>query len=348
VWEGSEGGKETPPFFEPAAETQPLQSTVDPIRVARVSERTHRGPFDPPTIERIVHREPYETPRIEPLTPRDQAAASRELSLPSKPGVGPASREGARDAGTMMFGTALPPEPDRRETRQLAAESFTAQPKDIPEPAIASTHLSGRTARAGSILGLPAEASHRPLILGDPVRSAREAGIGSLTNYGKDLEQKGGRGGTIALLAVALLLTGAVLFYLLVPSVHSRVGEFVSRVRGTDAQSRARGSDEVRAQVIPSYRPEVNKNMVTARGAIDNISNEPLENLTIEVSLLRGGDAPPDVRVVSVTPNPLPPGTRGAFEFEYDGKRDTGFTGYKITRLLSNGIEVRFRAPGQK
>ena len=90
-----------------------------------------------------------------------------------------------------------------------------------------------------------------------------------------------------------------------------------------------------KAVVYPSYRPEVNKNVVRARGAVDNISDQPLENLTIEVSLQRGGDLPPETRIVSVTPNPLPPNQRGTFEFEYDGKRDTGFAGYKITKLFS-------------
>jgi hypothetical protein len=105
---------------------------------------------------------------------------------------------------------------------------------------------------------------------------------------------------------------------------------------------------KTRAQIIPSSRPEVNKNMVTAKGAVDNISDGPLENLTIEVTLQRGGDAPPETRAIAVTPSPLPPGARGFFEFEYDGKRDTGFAGYTITRLLSNGAPVRFRQPGQK
>jgi hypothetical protein len=103
-----------------------------------------------------------------------------------------------------------------------------------------------------------------------------------------------------------------------------------------------------KAQVIPSTRPEVNKNMVIARGAVDNISDEPLENLTVEVSLTRGSGGPAETRTVSVTPNPLPARERGIFEFEYDGKRDTGFVGYTITKLFSNGNEVRFRAPGQK
>jgi len=182
------------------------------------------------------------------------------------------------------------------------------------------------------------------LILGDPVQPAGEAGIGALANYGKDVEHKGGRGGTIALFVVVLLFGGALLLYLLVPSVHSRVSAFVAHVRGTDIPA----AQTPKAQIIPSYRPEVNKNMVKARGAVENISDAPLENLSVEVSLQRGGDAPPEIRTVSVTPNPLPPGQRGTFEFEYDGKRDTGFASYKITKLFSNGTEIKFRAPGQK
>jgi len=180
------------------------------------------------------------------------------------------------------------------------------------------------------------------------VRTDNEAGIDALTNYGRDVGPKGGRGGTVALLAVVLLLGGGVLLYLFVPSVHSGVSGFVSKLRGTDKEAAIEASNKQRAQVIPSFRPEVNKNMVTARGAVDNISDEPLENLEIEVSLQRGENTTPEIRKVPVSPSPLPPGQRGTFEFEYDGKRDTGFTGYKITRLFSGGTEVKFRAPGQK
>jgi hypothetical protein len=195
------------------------------------------------------------------------------------------------------------------------------------------------------VLGLPAEASRQPLILGYPVRPADETGIGSLSNYGKDVGPKAGRAGTIALLVVVLLVGGGLALYLGVPSIHARVNALVARVRGTDTQAALEASMKYRALVIPSYRPEVNKNMVTARGAVDNISDEPLENLSIEVTLQREADAPPEIRNVPVIPNPLPPNQRGTFEFEYDGKRGTGFLGYKITRLFSNGTEVKFRSP---
>jgi hypothetical protein len=246
----------------------------------------------------------------------------------------------------MMFGSKPTGRPER-PTSEMATERARAE--RMPEPSTTSNQVSRvRTSLAGSVLGIPVEPSHRPLILGEPVRPANETGIGALTNYGKDVDQKPGRAGTIALLVVVVLIGASLLLYLFVPSVHSRVGAFVAHMRGTDTRAAIEAAMKPKAQIIPSYRPEVNKNMVTARGAVDNISDEPLENLSVEVSLQRGADAAPEIRAVSVTPNPLLPGQRGTFEFEYDGKRDTGFTGYKITRLVSNGTEVKFRAPGQK
>lgn len=311
-------------------ETSPTQAMTEQLSSARVDERSHREPFESPRIERMIHREPYESPSIEPLTPRDQDAATRDLRT-APPPKGP-----ARD--TIIFGT----KPSERDTLPLAAEPVVAGSGRIADPSIVSTRAY-RTS-AGSVLGLPAEASQGPLILGAPVRPANETGIGSLTDYGKDLSPKSGRGGTITLLVVLALLAGAALVYVFVPSVHSRVNAAVARVRGVDSPV----STKPKAQIFPSYRPEVNKNMVTARGAIDNISDEPLETLEVEISLQRGADAPPDIRRIPVTPNPLAPGARGAFEFEYDGKRDTGFVGYKITRLFSNGTEIKFRTPNPK
>lgn len=333
VWAGLEVEEQAPTRGQ-GGETIPLHAVTGPLREARVEERSHREPFEPPRIERVLHREPYETPRIEPLTPREQAAATRELRSSAAPPTPAAKKTPARD--TMIFG-ALPSDRGERPAEPMVAASGR-----IAEPSLAAAR--SYKAPAGSILGLPAEASHAPLILGEPVRSQSEAGIGSLTNYGKDLSPKAGRGGTIALLVVVALLGGALLLYLFVPSVHSRVGAFVGSIRGTNTQA----STKPKAQIFPSFRQEVNKNMVTAKGAIDNISEEPLENLEVEVSLQRGADAPPDIRRIAVTPNPLPPNTRGNFEFEYDGKRDTGFVSGKITRLFSNGSEIKFRAPNQQ
>lgn len=322
--------------------TSPL--TTEPPRVVRVADQSHREPFEAPRIERISQRELYEPPRIEPLTPRD-AAATRKLqsAQPLRPELRDVDHaEEPMVLGTAMLGSASEAARSKRETPEPPVELVPAGPGLMPEPSTQSRTTS-RMHRAGSILGLPAEVSHQPLIFGEPVRPADEAGIGALTNYGKDVGPKGGRAGTISLLVVIALLGGAVGLYFFVPSVHSRVGAFAARLRGLSIESNA-ASNKPAAQVIPSYRPEVNKNMVTARGAVDNISDQPLENLSIEVSLQRG-DGGSMTRTIPVTPTPVPPGGRGFFEFEYDGKRDTGFASYTITKLLSNGAEVKFRTP---
>jgi len=352
VWAGLET-REQPPL---AAEHEVTsKSAPEPLSVARVEQPSQREPFEPPRIGRISHREPFEPPVIEPLTPR-KTSATRELLSAQPPRVERTERDKTEEPnprGTVRLSSASediprPVEPLRpeRETRELAGELVAAAPAIRPEPSIPGT-ASPRGQRAGSILGLPAERSHQPLIFGEPVQPGEDVGIGALTNYGKDVGPRGGRAGTIVLLIVVVLLGSAVGLYFFVPSVHSRVGALVARLRGNPTQAEL-DAMKTRAQIIPSSRPEVNKNMVTAKGAVDNISDEPLENLTIEVALQRGGDAPPETRAIPVTPNPLPPRERGVFEFEYDGKRDTGFAGYTITRLLSNGTPVRFRQPGQK
>lgn len=263
----------------------------------------------------------------------------------------PESKE-REERGTVMLGSTptKPPataESARRETREFVAERAPAA-SGVVEPSIAgSSSRASRLAPPGSILGLPAEYSHEPLILGAPARSESETGIGGLSHYGEDLGPKGGHAGSIALAIVVILLAGGVASYFFVPAVHTPVSNWIARVRGTDAQGTFQAS-KPKAQIIPSFRLEVNKNMVTARGAVDNISNDPLENLEIEVSLQPGGDAPPETRRIPVTPNPLPSSARGSFQFEYDGKRDTGYAGYKITKLFSNGTEIKFRAPETK
>lgn len=303
-------------------------------------------------VEGPSHREPFEPPAVEPQPPPREHPGTREFHSIKPPGTESKERVERR---TVMLGSApieLPvaAEPTRRETREFVAEPAPAA-SGVVEPSIAgsagSVSRASRLAPPGSILGLPAEYSHQPLILGASARPESETGIGGLTHYGEDLGPKGGRAGSIALAVVVILLAGGAAAYFFVPAVHTPVSNWIARVRGTDAQGVFQAS-KPKAQIIPSFRPEANKNMVTARGAVDNISDEPLENLEIEVILQHGGDAPPETRRVPVTPNPLPPAARGGFQFEYDGKRDTGYAGYKITKLFSNGIEIKYRAPETK
>jgi hypothetical protein len=323
---------------------------VEAPKVARVEEKPSRAAFDSPKIERVSQREIYEPPRIEPLTPRE-ASATRELrsvpsisSTPSAPNRSDAQNVwGTARLGSEKTSKSDQPAPVTRETRPPKEDIFAVTP--MAEPAL--TGGASRSKMFGSVLGLPSESSHQPLVLGRPVKPTEEIGIGELTHYGQDLGPKGGVAGKIALFTILGLLVAAGASYVFVPSVHSRVGDYVAKLRGRDAQAAQEAAMKPKAQVIPSTRPEVNKSTVTARGAVDNLSDAPLENLSVEVSLQRGDGQSPEIRTIPVTPNPLPPNERGTFEFEYDGKRDTGFAGYTITRLLSNGAEVRFRAPGK-
>jgi len=335
-------------------ETPSTPAATVPLTAARVEEPPRRETFEPPRIERIARGEPYEPPTIEPLTPR-QAATTRELRSVQPLGKDQPAAElpnervarGTAILGSLSESAPRPLEPHRAglEARESKDELAPTAPVTFPEKHISAGSAPGGRSY-GSVLGLPTETSRQPLILGERVKPTDEVGIGALTHYGQDLGPKGGRAGKIVLFLVLALMAGAAAAYVFVPSVHSRVGGFIARLRGGEAQERE--SMKTKAQIIPSPRPAVNKNMVTARGAIDNISDEALTGLEVEVSLRRGDDSQPEVRRVPVVPDPLQPGERGTFEFEYDGKRDTGFAGYTITRLFSNGAEVRFRTPPQK
>lgn len=338
----------TPPPAEPVSEELDDDVWAD-LEIEEQPPIAHQP--EPPRIARVEgpsHREPFAAPTPELASPREQAG-TRELHSIKPPE--PESKE-REERGTVMLGSTntkppAPAESARRETREFVTEHAHGGSR-VVEPSIAgSVSRASRLAPPGSILGLPSEYSHEPLILGAPARSENETGIGGLTHYGEDLGPKGGRAGSIALAVVVILLAGGVASYFFVPAVHTPVSNWIARVRGTDAQGTFQSS-KPKAQIIPSFRLEVNKNMVTARGAVDNISNDPLENLEIEVSLQPGGDAPPETRRIPVTPNPLPSSARGSFQFEYDGKRDTGYAGYKITKLFSNGTEIKFRAPETK
>jgi hypothetical protein len=353
VWTGLEMPEGAPPgtqllgaespaaSIEQAAETSSPGRMVEPsgpgaqtelLGVARVDERPPREPFEAPRITPIVHREPWVPPQIELLKPRVQPP----IAQPESP-----------EARTQVLGSspALTPEQAAPVEAIADAEKLPAEvATPVVAPAAASTVASGR-APAGSVLGLPAERSQAPLVLGAPVKPRDEIGIGALSNYGKDVDNGGGHGGTIALATVILLLGGGIATYLFVPSVNSRVNARVGRARGIDPNP-AQPIEQDKAIIFPA-RNEANKNMVKARGAVDNVSEETLSGLSVEVSLERGNGAPPELRKVAVTPAQLEPKQRGVFEFEYNGNRATGFTGYRIVRLLSGETGIKFTTPGR-
>jgi hypothetical protein len=314
----------------------PQADTSAPTRAARVEQRPPRAPFEPPVVEPLrQQREPFEPPAINPITPREQTAL-----LGTRPDAAPAKSEptaplysdsAPRRDRASDIDTPRPP-----ESSELAADQVWSSASSAPTNRAGSAHKP-----AGAVLGLPMEMSHTPLVLGTPVKSREEMGIGSLTSYGK-VDREGGRGGLIALLVALLIFGGAALAYFLVPSVHERVNAWIARARGLDPNEQL--STQPKAMIFPSRVPETDKNTVHAKGAVQNIANETLENLALEVQLNKSGGEVETLNI-PVTPAQLAPNDQGAYAFDYDGK---GITSYTIKRLLINGKEARFTAPGQK
>lgn len=304
----------SPDAAEPAK--PPRQTEL--FGASRVDSHSRGERFEPPGFTQ-VYREALGPPQIEPALPE-----RRTQMLASSPAASeqPAGVEAGADADA--------------PSAELEAP--------IVAPAAADSAFAMRV-RAGSVLGLPAERSHAPFVLGSPIKPRDEVGIGALSNYGRDVEGGGGHGGTITLAAVVLLLGGGIASYLFVPSVRLWVNATVERARGL-APNPPAPVEQPKARVFAA-RNEANKNIVKARGAIDNISEEILYNLAVEVSLERGNGASPELRKIPIKPAQLAPRERGVFEFEYDGNRATGFRGYGIVRLLSGESEIKFATPGR-
>jgi hypothetical protein len=184
-------------------------------------------------------------------------------------------------------------------------------------------------------------------VFGEPARKPADEGIFSLSNYGKEADGEVGHGGTIALVITILVVAGAVISYLYVPSVQSRVDSFVDRVRNRDRSATASqpAVEKPRAMVFPG-RNEAVAGVMKARGAVDNVSDPPetLSGLSVEVALERSDGSGPETRNVPVTPDQLQPRQRGIYEFDYDARR---FMGYRVTGLTSNGTPLKFSTPGQ-
>jgi flagellar basal body-associated protein FliL len=312
-----------------AAELTKPPSQTELLGVARVESNAPREPFEPPRTPPIVHRQPWEPPTIEPLKARVQT---------------PITQPETRETRTQILAS-LPPlteGPSASHTGVMIDDE--ASPAEIEAPAAATaSSVAGMRVPAGSILGIPAERSRAPLVLGTPAKGRDE--IGALSNYGRDIEGGGGHGGTIALAVVILLLGAAIAAYMFVPAVNSRMNAMAARARGIDPNP-PQAVEQPKARIFPA-RNEANKNIVKARGAVDNISEETLNNLSVEVSLEGANGAPPELRKVPVNPAQLAPKQRGVFEFQYDGNRATGFGGYRIVRLLSGEEEVKFTTPRQ-
>jgi hypothetical protein len=227
---------------------------------------------------------------------------------------------------------ALRPAPEPAPVERPAEQSVAAVAAERPRKV------------SGSVLGLPSTASSAPMVFGERPCPDDEAGIGALTNYGKDPYAGGGHGGTIALVVAVLLIAGAILAYLYVPSVHSKVDELVARVRNRGQEPPPPVAKPRAMLFMP--RVTVVKNMVKVQG--DVINSDPAEPIEapihIDVPLERRDGSALEMRSVPVKPEPLAPGQKGVYEFEYDGRAYRGIIVTK-SKLYSNGQEVVYATP---
>lgn len=302
------------------------------------------APASPQRLEQSAkpRRELFEPPIIEPLAPRQPATQVLSSQTSPKQVILPPVEEQLPgppvDSGTLPLSS--------------AQTSFTSVPQTKPQAApVWETQGAGSTRSidrksTGGILGLPAEASNAPLIIGQPSSTRKDMEVAAFSNYGKDLDAaETGRGGAITLFIAVLLIAGAALVYFFVPTVRSRTDALVAKIRGQ--QTAAAPVEKPKAQIYPTINPKVEKNIVKASGAITNISEENLEDLSVEISLDRGEGTTADVRTVAVKPNVLAPRQQGIYEFDYEGGKTTGFSRYRITKLLSKNGEVKFKTPNQ-
>ncbi len=370
IW--SELEKREPEIPAPAQPIAPGQTALLHSQLIEQASESQTGKLEPEPDARVEHRAPRETfepPTIKPITPREQSEMVRNQQPAPRATrdlyAGSPRNENAPVSNTRLYGQPLESEAraeqqtstpyEQRGTRELAAEPAVSDVRSTPigepvETSFTPAHVNRareRRAPAGAVLGLPTEGAQGPMVLGTPVRSKDEIGIGELTRYGKPLVKDGGRAGTIALLLVILIIGSALAAYLFVPSVNSQVNAWVARMRGVDP-NRSSLSGDPKAMIFASRVPETNKNMVKAKGTVDNISKETLEALAIEIRLERANNQSPEVRTIPINPEQLEPNGHGVYEFEYDGNRETGFVRYTITRLLSNGNELRYTSPGQR
>lgn len=318
AWAGLESEErpaaEPPPPVEPAA---PVETTapVEPAGEARVDSRS-REMFEPPVIEPMKRRESFEPPVIEPLESPEEPPAARRKAVEPRPVI------------------------VDREVRQ----PIMPQPVTPHEVVAAGPPARGSEHRSGSVLNLPSDYSNAPMVYGEVSPERQTQAIGSLSNYGRPVDDKKGRGWKW-LLVLAGVAVAAVLMYFFIRPVNERVDRWFDAVRGRNlAASKPPPAPEYKAQVLLARPQTGNNNAVAkARGRVISISDEPLENLSVELELIRKDGAPPDIRTVPVDPPTIAPKQFGNFEVDLDSRVHSG---YKPSKLFSKDGEVPFSAPG--
>jgi serine/threonine protein kinase len=166
-----------------------------------------------------------------------------------------------------------------------------------------------------------------------------------LSSYSGKIEGEGRHYRRIGLIILALFPIGILFLYLFHPSTNSWINGLVSQMRGRNqAALQPPPAPEYKAQVYLARGQISNNNsLAKARGRVTNISDTSLENLFVEVELIRKDGAPPDIRTAPVNPSTLAPTQQGIFEVDLDSRVHSG---HRLSRLLSKDGEVTFTAPG--
>ncbi|HEY6330793.1 MAG TPA: hypothetical protein VI756_15785, partial [Blastocatellia bacterium] len=224
-----------------------------------------------------VPLEPYEPPRIEPIVPRKPAAGTQPKAMPSAPISG--SPVNPTIPIPSLQDTPLPIMSAAERSPQREAR-LVRTPESSPESSQTegAEHLDGPSARSGdgSGAGRPQSLSHHDDM----------ADIGTLANYGKSEDDGGGRGGTIALAAVLLLVVAGVLAYIFIPSVHSAL----TKGNGAEADAPKAQIFITRAEVananansnaVAKNNPSPNQQKM--KGTVQNTTNESLGGLVVGI-----------------------------------------------------------------
>src|SRR5262249_17779509 len=177
----------------------------------------------------------------------------------------------------------LPPQPISH-TLSASQEAPVGRAR-FESPAPLGKSAKPARAAAGSVLGLPVEASASPFII-DRSRGRQDAAqVGTFANYDKPPDDAAGHSGTIALVAVIVLVCASLGAYLTIPSVHTKADSWVAWIRGDREPAKSV------AQVFPSTIDEA-KDPAQARGTLQNISDRSLTGPIVIISLdPRGGGA---------------------------------------------------------
>jgi hypothetical protein len=314
------------PTFQVEPQLQPVDQTASPFDEDVWSELQHPEPtgtpgevvFGRPSEAGIADRkEPYEPPRIDAILPRNEPSRKGEPTVPGVSYPASASQQSPPSRARLDAPPArLDPPPPKRE-------------RGKPAPGAAP----------GSILGLPAEGSTGPFILGKSRAQGAAVGVGTLSNYDKPPDDATSHSGTIALIVVIVIVCGSLAAYFALPPIHSRVDTLVARIRGEQEPPK------IVAQLFPAPYDNT-KDPIQVRGTLQNTSDQSLYGLVVTVSLQRKDGGAATTEAAQVIPEEVLPNQQGSYEFQIDAKT---YKGYRVVGLKNkDGVELGYVKPNQQ